>query len=643
MRTIKDIAELTKEDLLSEELVQEAFTIDDDIKREVLLSKLTVRATELKCARGFGKIVRSFQTTLDNAKKAQKIELVQATIDGITNFSGIETQLRCGQWIATDNGISMKNLNPYFPDRLACYHPIYPVERMKNLQTGEEQVKLRYKRPSEEHWSEITVAKNVIASHQRIIDLSSYGIAVTSENSKWLVLYLSDIENLNEASIKLKYSTSKLGWIHHKDKDFFLPYVDGDIEFDGGTRFAQVFNSIHSSGDYQVWLNHIKSLRASGRLEIRLMMAASLASVLVKPCGTLPFIVDLWGDTEGGKTVTLMVAASIWADPGNNAYIGDFKATDTALEAKADMLNSLPLILDDTSKVSRKLKDQLEGLIYDLCSGKGKSRSNKALGINRENTWNCVTLSCGEKPLQDYAEQGGAINRILEIQCGENLYADPHETAELVKTHYGFFGQDFIRIISLIGPEKLEERRRELYDQISRDDKMQKQAYAMSVILLADRIAADMLKDGITISPEEAISVMTDRQAVSDNQRAYEYLMDKVSMNPTRFDMVTDKSVEQWGAMSESYVYFYASALDMLLKEENFGLRPFVAWANKQGLLMTDSDGVHMAKKVKLNGKSYRMYAIRLPDADQQAPEPEKQLDLTQAELDMNGEGLYLP
>lgn len=87
-------------------------------------------------------------------------------------------------------------------------------------------------------------------------------------------------------------------------------------------------------------------------MEIKFLLAASFASVLVKVLGGLPFFVDLWGETEGGKTVTLMVAASVWANPDESRFIGDFKTTDVALEAKADVLNNLPMILDDTSKTS---------------------------------------------------------------------------------------------------------------------------------------------------------------------------------------------------------------------------------------------------------------------------------------------------
>ena len=97
------------------------------------------------------------------------------------------------------------------------------------------------------------------------------------------------------------------------------------------------------------------------------MLAASFASVLIEPLGGLPFFVDLWGETEGGKSVSLMLAASVWANPDESQYIGDFKTTDVALEAKADMLNHLPMMLDDTSKTSARIRDNFEGIVYDLC------------------------------------------------------------------------------------------------------------------------------------------------------------------------------------------------------------------------------------------------------------------------------------
>ena len=300
---------MTKEDLLSEDVIGEAFTIEDTIKRKVLLANMGDRAAQLKCAKGFNSILKAFNDELDAAKKQEKENIIRArgTVDGITNFTGISTQLKCGKWIAGDSGIFARNPNPYFEDHLACYHPIFPVGRMRNLQTGEEQIKLRYRGRSESEWREITIAKSVVASQQKIIALSDYGISVNSENAKWLVTYLSDMENLNSDIIRLSYSSSKLGWVSSGSRQCFVPYLADKIEFDGNVRFRQLYGSIRSCGDTDEWLTYMRRLRASGRLEIKIMIAASLASVLIGPCGTLPFIVDLWGDTEGGKTVTLMV------------------------------------------------------------------------------------------------------------------------------------------------------------------------------------------------------------------------------------------------------------------------------------------------------------------------------------------------
>ena len=236
--------------------------------------------------------------------------------------------------------------------------------------------------------------KTVAGSANKIVALAAQGVAVTSENAKNLVRFLADVENSNEDLIPVKESTSKLGWI----KGDFLPY-DSNIYFDGESRFKQIAEAIYEKGDFNTWLDCMRELRESNSVEIKIMLAASFASVLVKPLSALPFFVDLWGETEGGKTVALMLAASIWGNPADNAYIKDYKGTEVSLEATCDLLNNLPLFLDDSSKKNRRLEDNFEGLIYDLCSGKGKSRSNKELGLNRENNWKNCIITNGERQI----------------------------------------------------------------------------------------------------------------------------------------------------------------------------------------------------------------------------------------------------
>ena len=79
----------------------------------------------------------------------------------------------------------------------------------------------------------------------------------------------------------------------------------------------------------------------------RLFLAASFASVILEPCGLLPFFLHAWGGTEVGKTVGLMIAASVWASPKIGDYIGTFNSTAVGQEMQAGFLNSLPMCIDE--------------------------------------------------------------------------------------------------------------------------------------------------------------------------------------------------------------------------------------------------------------------------------------------------------
>ena len=555
-------------------------------------------------------------------KRQEQENRTVCTVDNYTNFTGPHDRMYCGAWIADDRGVFAQNSGRV--DEVACYHPILPVERLRNLETGEEQIKLAYKRNNQ--WQDIVVPKTMITSANKIVALSGRGISVTSENAKLLVKYLADVENGNDDYIDVQYSTSKLGWIN----DQFIPY-DTDIIFDGDNRFKQAFESVSDHGSFDVWLRHVRELRASGRMEVKFLLAASFSSVLVQVLGGLPFFVDLWGETEGGKTVSLMVAASVWANPDESRYIGDFKTTDVALEAKADMLNHLPMFLDDTSKTSARIRDNFEGIVYDLCSGKGKSRSNKELGINRENRWRNVMICNGERPLSSYVNQGGAINRILEVECGEKIYQDPQKTAETVKKNYGHAGKEFVEIIKELGEDEIRSIQKEFQKQLLDTDKMQKQSISLSIVLTADKIATDYIfKDGQYISVEEAKKVLIDRNELSDNERCYHFIQDKVAMNGHRFDAMT--SCEKWGIVENGYAIFYNSAFDQICKDGGFSKKSFLSWAAKKGIIQQDSKGNHTKQK-KIDGKNSRCVFLQLNPEENVDDDGFASIDETQEEL----------
>jgi hypothetical protein len=270
------------------------------------------------------------------------------------------------------------------------------------------------------------------------------------------------------------------------------------------------------------------------------------------------------------------------------------------------------MILDDTSKKNRRIEENFEGVVYDLCSGKGKTRSNRDIGINTESHWNNCILTNGERPLTSYVNQGGAINRILEIECGEKVYADPQHTADTLKQNYGFAGKDFVEVIKAMGADAVREIQKDFQRQLFDDEKMQKQSISLSIILTADKIATDALfKDGQYVSIDDAKKVLIDRNELSDNERCYRYILDKVAMNGTRFD--ADTACEKWGIIEHGYVFFYNQAFDELCKSGGFSKRSFQSWGVKKKVVQTDSKG-NPTKQKKIDGKNNRCVCLKLDD-----------------------------
>ena len=91
-----------------------------------------------------------------------------------------------------------------------------------------------------------------------------------------------------------------------------MPYTS-KLAFDKDGRFDTIFETITSFGSYKEYMDFVLSVRAAGRIEARLAIASSLASVLIKPCGLNPFWVNLWGRSGGGKSVCGMLAASVYS------------------------------------------------------------------------------------------------------------------------------------------------------------------------------------------------------------------------------------------------------------------------------------------------------------------------------------------
>lgn len=581
--------QINGENILSDEVFDYLFSIEDwQIRQEEKL-KCSDIAKKVRKKGEFLKIYKAYEE-----EWAAKFKSKQAS--GKTQFFDDEPdkELNCGPWIANSSGVKRVEVSKGGVQEVnACPVPVTINRFFENRQTDEEKVELAFKKNCK--WKTITPAKSTIASANKIVSLADVGLPVTSESARSLVQFLADLEAYNSGKIKYQPSTSKLGWMKVKDKLKFVPYSMDGISFDAEERFKKTFDAIKPHGNKEKWLSLVRSIRASGRIEPRVMLAASFASALVGPLNLLPFVVHLYGQTEGGKTVCAMLATSVWANPDRGAsYFADFMTTQVALEARADLLNNMPLVIDDTAKVSKKIGDDFSELIYILCSGTGKDRSNVNLGLRRTNTWENCILTTGEHPILDVSAQGGAINRVISVEAGHTrIFEDGHAVAESLKENYGFAGAYFTEFFSVKGFDFAKKRYEEIFAEL-KSGKMEKQAMAMSAILLADEIATSCLfADGKALTIDDVKDCVRSENDILEELRCYQYVCEQVMVNNANFydDDAEFKSPRVvWGRINNDVVYFIPTILKQIIKEAGFSIDGFVKWGIRKGVIQHQKD-----------------------------------------------------
>ena len=562
-----------------------------------LVAQMASKAKQLK--------VSNFKTQFTNYVRAQKGQSI--VYGNVMEFSGTAIMWDTGEWIANDDGVY--KTNAYGVNQFACPHPIFILTRYSNVDTDVESVQLVYGRAGRTYKTKI-VPRSDLASANKIVKLAEYGVGVTSENAKALVQFLSDFESINYDKIVEKKSCDHMGWVGRGYKEF-APYIS-DLEFEGQDTFRQLFNSVKSVGSYDKWLETIKNYRKNGSIVVRMVMAASFASVLLKPLGALPFFVHLWGDTETGKSVALLAAVSIWAEPVIGKYAYTFNSAYVGNELYAACLNSLPLCMDELQILNKR--SDFDDIIYRLCEGTGRLRGKKDGGIQNIKTWRNCIITTGERPITSMSSGGGAVNRVIEIECnGGKFFKNPREFCRTIQSSYGHAGKVFVENLT----ENLAEARElhEKYIKLLEDntDATDKQIASAAALLTADELSERWIfNDGIRIGIDDIKPYLQTKDMLNVNRRAYDYLREEVISNYNNFK---NNDNECWGIAKEGYIYILRNKFNAILQSGNFNPQSTLSWMARNGKL-AKTDGRNLSVKVQINGTRIRCICLHEDDGE---------------------------
>lgn len=563
---------MTKEELLGKDTFVALFKLKplDQIERE---NELYLEADKLGVKSQFKATLKQYKQLLkNNIVVNNDLELPECKYD-LSNYN-------MGNYTCTLDGITDKQNNKF------SYIPVLPVERYVNEDTGKEKVKIIFYKENE--WKEKIVDKSQLSISQKLLLLSDDGLDVTSENVKYYINYFNEIMNIN--NIKKLSSISHIGW----KENTFIPY-DAKGIFDGNDEFRNIFKAISKKGSYDKWKALVKELRKDRIMKI--LMATTLASPLLEKLNIQSYMVNLWSSMSGnGKTLSCMVAMSIWGNPDIGSLRLSSNNTQNYYTIVASFMRNITCYFDELQIIKKSKYLDTESLIMDLCNGTEKGRLNKNSQAKEVKVWfNNFLFTSNDSLVKENAEEQ-LYNRVIDLEVNSKLIENGPEIAKVIKDNYGFAGEEYIKYVQKLGFDEIEDRYKKFYYEIlQKSNGTTKQASSLASILVANQIANECIfEDDYILQVDDILDLVNDENEIRTSMIAKNYIIDIINANIKRFE--PQNYGEFWGEFRQinpgfNYCYINAQILLKELKKGGFEFNSIKKEWAEMGFLETNSQG----------------------------------------------------
>ncbi|WP_193452845.1 DUF927 domain-containing protein [Pseudomonas nitroreducens] len=238
--------------------------------------------------------------------------------------------------------------------------------------------------------------------------------------------YLQGYESQERARL-----VTRLGW--HGDA-FLLP--DRQIGQSGEhLHFYEAgaqLPPIGQAGTLEQWQRQIGALCVDNN-RLAFVVCVAFAGPLLQLLGAESGGFHLYGDSSGGKTTHLQVAASVYGGP---RLVRSWRSTDNALESIAAAHSDGLLVLDEIGMCDGRIIGET---VYMLGNGTGKARANDRGQAGKQvQEWRLLFLSTGEKTLaQHMAEAHKELKAGMEVRMLA-IPADAGKGLGLFEVLHGF-------------------------------------------------------------------------------------------------------------------------------------------------------------------------------------------------------------
>lgn len=590
------INSLESADLLDPAFFAMIQAVKDPIQRQQFESLAGLRARDLHCKRDFERDYKAYRWNTATDRKPE---------EKTTDFPEQPAALRCGAWTCDSDGVRKKKFleNGGVKSEWASPIPVMPTVIYENQEDGTEKIGLSYYKCG--HWRSFIVPRSDVANKNKIVGLSDNGLEVTTETAKSLVNFIADMVNMNRDTLPHKASIGHMGWTAGGE---FVPYTD-KLTLDSGKQYGPLIAAIRPRGTLEQWLGIVRPLLEDPC--VRLVIAASLASVLIGPLHVLPFVFHLWGGTGVGKTVGLMVAASVWGDPANSNFVGSLNSTTNYLMAKMGLLHSIPVFGDELQTI-KEIGGNYDRIIYQVTEQNDRGRLQATGNARKQQRWENCFITSGEEPITQDNSGAGAINRTLELKCSAPLFKDPNQVVTDIADCYGVLGPAFIKW-ARAGMDTNKISFRQYERDLLAMNATGKQVQAAALLLTAYELF-QAKAGGPMLKLEDIRPCVRTLQEVDPAERAYQYIVDQILTNRLKFvaNGYMPKAGEVWGGLVPGRAYVINSVMRTLLESRGYSLAAVRdSWVTK-GYMNKNKEGRTFWRHT-VNGYGGNMCELALP------------------------------
>ncbi|MBR3837464.1 MAG: DUF927 domain-containing protein [Clostridia bacterium] len=376
-------------------------------------------------------------------------------INGFTPIHLMDEEYELYSDIASNGFIQTKKWIVYLCEKKVkdnVTHYLFPIARYISIRASQQDISTSERKYKIEFFDGekkiITSANSSILCSSGVKELLSKGFIYDENNLKYLLTYLSS----SACNSPIENVHSTLGWRFDEEEPIFLgsecvSKLDIQSQYVGNL-------DIQKHGLREEYFKMIKSEVLVGNPALEFAFVLGHCSPILgyinhyRDLGCLVF--NFGNESSRGKSTAVELIVSPFGNPSvGKALLSTLDGTEQSLVTFASTADSHPVVFDEVGTIGAK---NLRKLLYQLASGKERSRNTKE-GKNKEaKTFNSVICTTAETQIIDETAPEGLRCRVFEITSDitpaiTTSAANADRIKKCVYCNYGHTGIEFVNFV----------------------------------------------------------------------------------------------------------------------------------------------------------------------------------------------------